>query len=141
MHIAHTQNALRCLFRHVCAILIANFTFQIIMGALNLGFIALFLSDPLVAGYTTGAALFVFTAQVKYFFGINLHRHQAPFALVKVDSSNTCKLLGFKSMQHSKSRPDETLIHSVYCIASTKLFYNLQLQISCPRLTLSSSPA
>ncbi|CAK8671886.1 unnamed protein product [Clavelina lepadiformis] len=56
---------------------------QIIMGALNLGFIALFLSDPLVAGYTTGAALFVFTAQVKYFFGINLHRHQAPFALVK----------------------------------------------------------
>uniref|UniRef100_H2ZIG9 SLC26A/SulP transporter domain-containing protein n=1 Tax=Ciona savignyi TaxID=51511 RepID=H2ZIG9_CIOSA len=57
---------------------------QVALGICNLGFVAVFLSDPLVAGFTTGAALFVFTAQVKYCFGINLARQKAPFALVKV---------------------------------------------------------
>uniref|UniRef100_H2ZIG8 STAS domain-containing protein n=1 Tax=Ciona savignyi TaxID=51511 RepID=H2ZIG8_CIOSA len=56
---------------------------QVALGICNLGFVAVFLSDPLVAGFTTGAALFVFTAQVKYCFGINLARQKAPFALVK----------------------------------------------------------
>uniref|UniRef100_F6RWK5 SLC26A/SulP transporter domain-containing protein n=1 Tax=Ciona intestinalis TaxID=7719 RepID=F6RWK5_CIOIN len=56
---------------------------QVVLGLLNLGFVAVFLSDPLVAGFTTGAALFVFTAQVKYCFGIDLARQKAPFALVK----------------------------------------------------------
>jgi len=54
------------------------------MGIFNLGFVALFLSDPLISGFTTGAAVYVFSAQIKYFFGIDLNRHSAPFSLIKV---------------------------------------------------------
>nr|CAB3266191.1 sulfate transporter-like [Phallusia mammillata] len=56
---------------------------QIGLGFFRLGFVAIFLSDSLVSGFTTGAALFVFTAQVKYFFGIPLNRQSSPFALIK----------------------------------------------------------
>lgn len=37
---------------------------QIVMGVLRLGFIAAYLSDQLIAGFTTGAAVHVFTSQV-----------------------------------------------------------------------------
>ena len=60
------------------------------MGICNLGFVALFLSDPLISGFTTGAAVYVFSAQVKYFFGIKLERQSAPFALAKVSIETNC---------------------------------------------------
>ena len=53
-----------------------------------MGFVALFLSDPLISGFTTGAAVYVFSAQIKYFFGIDLQRHSAPFSLAKVSNLN-----------------------------------------------------
>uniref|UniRef100_H2ZIG7 SLC26A/SulP transporter domain-containing protein n=1 Tax=Ciona savignyi TaxID=51511 RepID=H2ZIG7_CIOSA len=65
-----------------CTLILLVPTHQVALGICNLGFVAVFLSDPLVAGFTTGAALFVFTAQVKYCFGINLARQKAPFALL-----------------------------------------------------------
>ena len=44
---------------------------QILMGLAQLGFITIFLSDPLVSGYTTGAAVHVFTSQLKHITGID----------------------------------------------------------------------
>jgi len=40
------------------------------MGFLNLGAISLLLSPELVGGFTTGAAVHVFTSQVKYVLGV-----------------------------------------------------------------------
>ena len=51
---------------------------QILFGFLQLGFITTFLSEPLVSGYTTGAAVHVFTSQLRHLVGV-------PSADVKVD--------------------------------------------------------
>lgn len=40
-----------------------------------MGFVSIFLSEPLVSGYTTGVAILVFTSQVSHIFGIKLTIH------------------------------------------------------------------
>jgi MFS superfamily sulfate permease-like transporter len=46
-------------------------TIMLIMGVLQLGFITIFLSESLVSGYTTGAAVLVFTSQLTHILGIS----------------------------------------------------------------------
>jgi MFS superfamily sulfate permease-like transporter len=46
-------------------------TIMLIMGVLQLGFITIFLSESLVSGYTTGAAVHVFTSQLTHILGIS----------------------------------------------------------------------
>lgn len=57
------------------------------MGLLNLGFVAVYLSDPIISGFTTGAAVLVFTSQIKHILGLNIPRYSGAFALVKVCKS------------------------------------------------------
>ena len=40
-------------------------------GILQLGFITIFLSEALISGYTTGAAVQVLTSQLRYFVGLS----------------------------------------------------------------------
>lgn len=40
-----------------------------LMGVCQFGFISIFLSEPLVSGYTTGAAVHVFSSQLRHIFG------------------------------------------------------------------------
>ena len=63
------------------------------MGLLRLGFITIFLSDPLISGFTTGAACWVFTSQIKHILAIYPERHSGPFAIIKVrvNDFNTIK--------------------------------------------------
>ncbi|CAB4043924.1 sulfate transporter-like isoform X1, partial [Paramuricea clavata] len=56
---------------------------QAAMGLVHLGFITVYLSRPLVSGFTTGAAFIVFTSQVKYFFGMKPPSYAGAFALPK----------------------------------------------------------
>ena len=45
---------------------------QVLFGCCGFGFISMFLSEPLISGYTTGSALLVFTSQVSHIFGIKI---------------------------------------------------------------------
>lgn len=54
------------------------------MGLLRLGFVAVYLSDPLISGFTTGAAILVFTSQVKHILGLKIPRYSGFFATIKV---------------------------------------------------------
>ena len=57
------------------------------MSLLKLGFITLFLSDPLVSGYTAAAAFTIFVTQIKFIFGLNPQEaavHSGPGATVRV---------------------------------------------------------
>lgn len=45
---------------------------QVLLGCFGFGFIAMFLSEPLISGYTTGSALLVFTSQASHIFGIKI---------------------------------------------------------------------
>lgn len=57
--------------------------FQFVMGLLKLGFVAVYLSDPIISGFTTGAAVLVFTSQIKHILGLNIPRYSGAFALVQ----------------------------------------------------------
>jgi len=66
-------------------IIITIIFLQFVMGLLRLGFVAVYLSDPIVSGFTTGAAILVFTSQVKHILGLpNVPRYTGAFAVVKV---------------------------------------------------------
>ncbi|XP_037540886.1 solute carrier family 26 member 6 [Nematolebias whitei] len=56
--------------------------FQILLGLVQFGFVVTYLSEPLVRGYTTGAAIHVIVSQLKYAFGINPVRHSGPLSLI-----------------------------------------------------------
>ncbi|OQV14262.1 Solute carrier family 26 member 6 [Hypsibius exemplaris] len=66
------------------AVTLAVGLWQVLMGVLRLGyFLAVFLSDHLVKGFTCAAAFHIFTSQVKLVFGIGrLEEHHGPLKLV-----------------------------------------------------------
>ncbi|XP_052780463.1 prestin-like isoform X2 [Mya arenaria] len=55
---------------------------QLLMGVFRLGFITVYLSDPLISGFTTGAACHVFTSQIKHIFAIKTARYAGAFKLI-----------------------------------------------------------
>ena len=59
------------------------------MGVLRLGFVTTYMSDPLIAGFTTGTAIHVGTSQIKYIFGLKIPRTDGMFQVLKVTSSTS----------------------------------------------------
>ena len=56
---------------------------QIAMGLFRLGVVGIILSDHLVSGFTTGAAIHVLTSQIKNLLGIQVPRFNGPFRLIR----------------------------------------------------------
>ena len=69
------------------------------MGAVKLGFVATFLSDPLISGFTTGSAVIVVISQLKHIFGIKVPQISGAFASVKVWSRNELILFSHRSAE------------------------------------------
>lgn len=77
------------------------------MGILRLGFISSYLSDQLVQGLTTAAAVEVFTNQIPLLFGIqNLPKTSRPLGIIKV--------CGFKNFQTQKSESKISVLHRIF---------------------------
>lgn len=55
---------------------------QIILGMVRLGFLTSFLSDPLISGFTTGAAVHVFSSQLHAIFGVPVGQYSGAFKLL-----------------------------------------------------------
>nr|XP_022302509.1 solute carrier family 26 member 6-like isoform X1 [Crassostrea virginica] len=81
---------------------------QLVMGLTRLGFITTYLSDPLISGFTTGAACHVFTSQIKHVFGISTDRYSGAFKLIYTYRDF------FTNIPHTNA---VTLIASVICMA------------------------
>uniref|UniRef100_A0A8K9Y471 Solute carrier family 26 member 6, like 2 n=1 Tax=Oncorhynchus mykiss TaxID=8022 RepID=A0A8K9Y471_ONCMY len=56
--------------------------FQVLLGMVRFGFVVTYLSEPLVRGYTTGAATHVVVSQLKYIFGIHPARFSGPLSQI-----------------------------------------------------------
>ncbi|XP_072729695.1 sulfate transporter-like isoform X2 [Ciconia boyciana] len=75
--------------------------YQVLLGLLQLGFVAVYLSEPLLSGFVTGSSLTIITSQMKYLLGLKIPRHEGvgSFILTWVDlfryiqNSNICDLL------------------------------------------------
>ncbi|KAM4050753.1 sulfate anion transporter 1 [Anomaloglossus baeobatrachus] len=48
--------------------------YQILMAIFRLGFLSIYLSEPMLDGFATGASLTILTAQVKYLLGVKIPR-------------------------------------------------------------------
>ncbi|XP_053506099.1 prestin [Ictalurus furcatus] len=55
---------------------------QLVLGMLRFGFVAIYLTEPLVRGFTTAAAVHVLVSQLKYFFGIKTQRYSGPLSVL-----------------------------------------------------------
>ncbi|XP_070558890.1 prestin-like [Ptychodera flava] len=55
---------------------------QLLMGILRLGWVTIYLSDPFIRGYTTGAAIHVFTSQLDDLLGIDIPSYSGAFKLI-----------------------------------------------------------
>ncbi|NXA75387.1 S26A5 protein, partial [Thryothorus ludovicianus] len=55
---------------------------QLCLGFLQFGFLAIYLTEPLVRGFTTAAAVHVFVSQLKYLLGIKTSRFSGPLSVV-----------------------------------------------------------
>uniref|UniRef100_A0A672V261 Sulfate transporter-like n=1 Tax=Strigops habroptila TaxID=2489341 RepID=A0A672V261_STRHB len=75
--------------------------YQILLGVLQLGFVAVYLSEPLLSGFVTGSSLTIITSQMKYLLGLKIPRHEGvgSFILTWVDlfryiqNTNICDLV------------------------------------------------
>lgn len=54
------------------------------MGVLRLGFVVIYLSESLISGFTTAAAIHVVVSQLKFMFQLTVPAHTDPFSLFKV---------------------------------------------------------
>ncbi|KAI7791637.1 solute carrier family 26 [Triplophysa rosa] len=56
--------------------------FQLGMGLLQVGFIVMYLSDTLISGFTTAAAVHILVSQLKFIFGLKVPGYSGPLAIV-----------------------------------------------------------
>uniref|UniRef100_A0A668A952 Solute carrier family 26 member 3 n=1 Tax=Myripristis murdjan TaxID=586833 RepID=A0A668A952_9TELE len=63
--------------------------FQLAMGVLQVGFVVVYLSDTLVSGFTTAAAIHILVSQLKFVLGLNTLEK----IFVQITSTNICDLV------------------------------------------------
>lgn len=64
------------------------YAFQLGMGALQVGFLVCYLSDPLIGGFTTAAALQVVVSQLKLIFNVPTGNYNGVLSLFYVSMSH-----------------------------------------------------
>ncbi|KAM8907956.1 prestin isoform 2-T2 [Spinachia spinachia] len=55
---------------------------QLALGLLRFGFVAIYLTEPLVRGFTTAAAVHVVVSQLKYLLGVKTQRFSGPLSAI-----------------------------------------------------------
>uniref|UniRef100_A0A8C8A4I8 Solute carrier family 26 member 3, tandem duplicate 2 n=1 Tax=Oryzias sinensis TaxID=183150 RepID=A0A8C8A4I8_9TELE len=74
---------------------------QLGMGLLQVGFVVMYLSDTLVSGFTTAAAIHILVSQLKFVLGLQVSGFSGPLSLIytlevifnKITSTNVCDLV------------------------------------------------
>ncbi|KAM6469064.1 sulfate transporter-like [Liasis olivaceus] len=56
--------------------------YQILLGVFQLGFISVYLSEPLLSGFVTGSSLTILTSQMNLLLGLKIPRHDGVGSLV-----------------------------------------------------------
>ncbi|KAM7377887.1 hypothetical protein PAMA_013007 [Pampus argenteus] len=74
---------------------------QLVMGVLQVGFVVMYLSDTLVSGFTTAAAIHILVSQLKFLLGLEVPGISGPFSIIytleiifsKITSTNICDVV------------------------------------------------
>nr|XP_048271761.1 chloride anion exchanger [Myodes glareolus] len=57
---------------------------QLLLGVLQLGFVVIYLSESLISGFTTAAAIHVLVSQLKFMLQLSVPAYSDPFSIFKV---------------------------------------------------------
>ncbi|XP_051031064.1 chloride anion exchanger [Phodopus roborovskii] len=57
---------------------------QLLLGVLQIGFVVIYLSESLISGFTTAAAIHVLVSQLKFILQLTVPAHSDPFSIFKV---------------------------------------------------------
>ena len=60
---------------------------QLGMGIFQVGFVVMYLSDTLVSGFTTAAAVHIFVSQLKFVLGLTVDGFSGPLAIIYVSKA------------------------------------------------------
>lgn len=74
---------------YVNVLLRLSLALQLLLGLLRFGFVAIYLTEPLVRGFTTAAAVHVCVSQLKYLLGVRTTRFSGPLSAIYVSSSDS----------------------------------------------------
>ncbi|XP_054609488.1 chloride anion exchanger-like isoform X2 [Dunckerocampus dactyliophorus] len=74
---------------------------QLAMGILQVGFVVMYLSDTLVSGFTTAAAIHILVSQLKFVLGLQVPGISGPLSIIytlevifgKIQSTNGCDVI------------------------------------------------
>ncbi|XP_038594458.1 prestin [Micropterus salmoides] len=80
---------------------------QIVLGLLRFGFVAIYLTEPLVRGFTTAASVHVVVSQLKYLLGVKTQRFSGPLSAIRSVIAVLCDI---------KSTNVTTLIMGLVCL-------------------------
>ncbi|KAM6895798.1 prestin [Xenentodon cancila] len=120
---------------------------QIVFGLLRFGFVAIYLTEPLVRGFTTAASMHVVISQLKYLLGVKTQRFSGPLTAIysvnavlgEIKNTNiTTFLLGFSCLvflyavkvlneRYKKQLPVPIPGEIIVVIVSTGVSYGLSL--------------
>ncbi|XP_053232531.1 sulfate transporter-like [Podarcis raffonei] len=75
--------------------------YQILLGVFQLGFISVYLSEPLLSGFVTGSSLTILTSQMSLLLGLKIPRHDGVGSLIftwvdifrYIGNTNICDLV------------------------------------------------
>lgn len=71
---------------------------QILLGLVQFGFVVTYLSEPLVRGYTSAAAIHVTVSQLKSILGVEISQRSHPLSLIYVRVHRIYHTTSFKKM-------------------------------------------
>lgn len=61
-----------------------SFSLQLLLGVLQVGFVVIYLSESLISGFTTAAAIHVLVSQLKFMLQLEVQAQSDPFSIFKV---------------------------------------------------------
>lgn len=93
---------------------------QFVLGLLRFGFVAIYLTEPLVRGFTTAAAVHVVVSQLKYLLGVKTQRFSGPFSVIFVSFNCRGRVCGWRGAKMKLSWFGNSVKNILTCFINTK---------------------
>ncbi|PWJ39950.1 SulP family inorganic anion transporter [Sediminitomix flava] len=107
---------------------------RLLMGIVRLGFLSNFMSNAVISGFTTGAAIIIATSQLKHLFGINLEGGRIDQIITEIIAKTSyinattlgiglIGIFGIKFIKRINSKLPAALIILIFAIFGSYLFH------------------
>lgn len=104
--------------------MLSSVFFQFVFGLLRFGFVAIYLTEPLVRGFTTAASVHVVVSQLKYLLGVKTQRFSGPFSVIFVSFDYRGRVCGWRGAKITHSLFGNSVKNILTCFINTTKYLN-----------------